>query len=292
MTDFQHKTGPRTKPNYLYVILSVALVLFLLGFFGLMLLHANRLVRVFKERVNLMAEMREGTDTEAIAAIQEKIARSPFTKAGSVTFVSKEEAARLMSEDFGEDFLKLDLPNPFFDVITFNVKASYVNRDSLERIREQLLGESAVADVYFQESLVDNVSGNIHRIGLFALGLGIFFIVVAITLIHNTIRLALFANRFLIKNMELVGASWSFISRPFLVRALRHGILSAALAVSALILFLNWAQTRLPELRSIEDMTGFILLFSGLIILGMLISIGSTYYVVRKYLSLRMDDLY
>lgn len=292
MAEPRIESSLRTRPNYFYAILSVALVLFLLGLFGLIAIQANQLVRVFKERINVLIELQEGTDTESIANLQARLEKSRFTKANTVTFISREEAAKDMAETFGEDFLKLDLPNPFYDILTFNLNAEYVQTDSIKRIRAGIARDPNVSGVYYQETLVDEVGGNINRIGLISLVAGLFFIVVAVTLIHNTIRLALYANRFIIRNMELVGASWEFISRPYLIRSLRHGLLSAAIAIGALILLLGWAQNRLPELRQIEDLTGFILLFAGLVVLGVLINMASTYYVVRKYLRMREDDLY
>lgn len=282
----------RTRPNYFYAILSVALVLFLLGLFGLIAIQANQLIKVFKERINVLIELQEGTDTQTIANLQARLEKSRFTKENTVTFISRDEAAREMAETFGEDFLKLDLPNPFYDIITFNLRAEYVQSDSLKRIQAGIARDPYVTGVYYQETLVDEVGGNISRVGLISLIAGLFFIAVAVTLIHNTIRLALYSNRFIIRNMELVGASWEFISRPYLVRALRHGLLSAAIAIGTLILLLGWAQNRLPELQQIEDLTGFILLFIGLVILGIIINMASTYYVVRKYLRMREDDLY
>lgn len=282
----------RARPNYFYAILSVALVLFLLGLFGLIAIQANRLVTLFKERLTVLLELQEGTETEAITRLQQRLEGSYFVKPASVTFVSREEAAQDMAKSFGEDFLKLDLPNPFYDIITFNLQAEYVQTDSLRRIRTRLQQEPAVTGVYYQETLVEEIGGNVNRIGLISLVAGLFFIVVAVTLIHNTIRLALYANRFIIRNMELVGASWEFISRPYLIRALRHGLLSAAIAIGALILLLSWAQNRLPELEQVQDLTGFVLLFVALIILGVFINMASTYYVVRKYLRMREDDLY
>jgi cell division transport system permease protein len=162
----------------------------------------------------------------------------------------------------------------------------------MERIKAGIARDPYVTGVYYQENLVDEVGGNVNRAGWISLVAALFFVIVAVTLIHNTIRLSLYANRFIIRNMELVGASWEFISRPYLIRALRHGLLSAAIAIGILILLLSWAQNRFPELKQIEDLTGFILLFAGLILTGILINMASTYYVVRKYLRMREDDLY
>jgi len=292
MAELADNHRKKTRPNYLYAIVSVAMVLFLLGFFGLILLQAQRLITVFKERVNLLVELQEGTPREDIAVLQERLNKSPYIKEGSVEFISREQAAELMREDFGEDFLKLDLPNPFYDVITFNVKARYMERDSLSGIRLALLERSYINDVFYQESLVDDIARNVSRIGYIALGIGLFFILVAVTLIHNTIRLALYSNRFLIKNMELVGASWSFISRPYLWRAVGQGLVSGLLAITALTGLLYWAQRDLPELDVMQAPYQLLMLFGGLLILGIVITTASTYYVVNKYLKMRVNDLY
>ncbi|MEZ5038418.1 MAG: permease-like cell division protein FtsX [Saprospiraceae bacterium] len=282
----------RRKPNYLYAIISVALVLFLLGLFGLITIHAQQLVLVFKEKVNVLLELPAGIRTEDVKDLELYLENSLFTKAGTVTFTSKEEAAKEMSEAFGEDFLKLDLPNPLYDVINFNVKANYLNADSLQQISEKLRLHPHIAGVYYQESLVDVIAKNVDNLSWITLGIGVFFIFVAMVLIHNTIRLALFANRFLIKSMELVGASWEFISRPYLLGSIRYGLISGILAIGGLVLCLYWGQKAFPELETLGNWGHFTLLFIVLILIGMLINLGSTYYVVKKYLKMRVDDLY
>lgn len=283
----------RRKPNYLYSIVSVALVLFLIGFFGLIILHAQRLVKTFKENVALMAEMQDSVTTAQIDTLGAFLRSSDFVLEESVRFISREEAAQLMQEDFGDDFLKLGLPNPFYDVFIFNIKAAQMQADSLKNIRSTIRTQCPfVTDVFYQESIVDNVINNMRRVGYFALAMGFFLVFVAAALIYNTNRLALYANRFLIKNMELVGASWEFISRPYLLRGVLHGLLSGAIAVVVLILLLLWARTQVPDLRILQDLTSFATLFAGLIVLGVLINTASTYFVVKKYLKMRVDDLY
>ncbi|GJM32447.1 MAG: cell division protein FtsX [Saprospiraceae bacterium] len=292
MSKSHERESVRTRPNYFYAIISVALVLFLLGFFGLIILQAQRLVTAFKEKVILMVELQDNVEFAKVEQLQTFIAEKRFTKPGTVTFTSKKEAAQFMSEDFGEDFLKLDLPNPLYDVITFNVRAAQMNPDSLAQIRDLLQTQELVKDVYYQENLVGDIAGNVKKIGFLALAIGLFFLIVAVTLIHNTIRLALYANRFLIKNMELVGASWEFISRPYLIRSLQHGLVSAAIACGSLTLILLWMRNILPDLKTVQDWGLITLLFGVLSLIGVVISVLSTYYVVKKYLKLRVDDLY
>ena len=292
MSDSLGKLAERNKPNYIYSIISIALVLFLTGFFCMILLQAQRLIIVFKERVNILIELKEDHTSEDKDLLQAYLTESAFLKENSVQYISREEAARMMQEEFGEDFLKLDLPNPFYDLYSFNVKADYMQADSLEQIQTSLKALSYTKDVYYQENLINEVANNIKRIGYIALGMGLFFIFVAITLIHNTVRLALYANRFLIKNMELVGASWEFISRPYLIRAALHGLISSVVAIGGLTLVLMGMESMLPELRSISGTFSLVLLYTGLIILGILINTISTYAVVNKYLRMRLDDLF
>jgi cell division transport system permease protein len=287
------KRTERRKPNYLYSIVSVALVLFLIGFFGLIILHAQKLMQTFKENVSIMAEMVDSVSTEQIDTLGAYLRESAFVVEGSVRFISREEAAQLMREDFGDDFLKLGLPNPFYDVYTFSVQADYMQTDSLKMLRDRLGAQYPfVRDVFYQENVVSGIADNMQRISYFAIAMGIFLIFVAAALIYNTIRLALYANRFIIKNMELVGASWEFISRPYLVRSMLHGLISGALAVGVLVLTLLWAQRQVPDLKMLQDLTNFATLFAGLIVLGVLINLAGTYLVVKKYLKMRVDDLY
>ena len=282
----------RTRPNYLYSIISVAFVLFALGFFAMAIFNARQLVRSLKERVNLIVELQPDVQKAEIESIRQWMEQSAFAIAGSVEFTSKEQAAEIMREDFGDDFLKLDLPNPLYDVITFNVKAAYLDSDSLKAIRQNLVEQAGVIDVYYQEGLVNEIAENIRSVSLIAIVVLIFFIFISVALIHNTVRLALYANRFLIKNMELVGASWEFISHPYIRRGAWHGVFSGLLASAGLLLLFLWIQNDIPGLRSLVDWAGIGILFALLMALGMAINTLSTYYVVRKYLKMRLDDLY
>jgi cell division transport system permease protein len=177
-------------------------------------------------------------------------------------------------------------------VVTFNVRAAYLQSDSLAAIQAELGALAGVADVYYQESLIEKIAGNVRRLGWIALAAGLVFLAVAVFLIHATIRLALHANRFLIKTQELVGATWHFISRPYLQRSLRHGLLSGLLTIAALFGTQLWLQSRAPELDLFQRPAWTIGLYLAIVLLGVLLNYLSTYYVVRKYLRLRVDELY
>ena len=282
----------RTKPNYFYAIISVALVLFLLGFFVLIVLQGQQVIKLSKEKVEIIVELKEDTSVGLREDLSARLAKTQYVKKESIKFIGKEEGAELMRKEFGEEFILLDMPNPLYDVLTFNVRSQYMQPDSLSRIRDVVRELNAVSDVFYQESIAGDIINNIHKLSLIALGLGIFLLFIAFVLIHNTIRLALYANRFIIKNMELVGASWEFISRPYIFRSMWHGLLSGLIALAGLALVVIGMQSLLPELGQLNNFLAFALLGIGLVFLGILISCISTWFVVNKYLKMRVDDLY
>ncbi len=282
----------RVKTNSFYAIIGVSLVLFLLGSFGLGIIYAQKLVILFKERMNVLIEIEQGTSREEIAQLEDVLDIKPFVKKSSVIFISKENAAEQMRTEFGEDFLKLNLPNPFYDMLTFNLQADYMQVDSLVRIEEDLRQFTIVGGVYYQENLIDQVAANVKKLAYVAAGIGIFIIFVALLLIYNTIRLSLYANRFLIKTMQLVGASWGFISKPFFWKAAGYGLISGLLALGGMMLLLLWAWQVFPELRQVDDWVAMGILAGSIVLLGIVLFSLSTYLVVNRYLRMRVDDLY
>lgn len=293
MSNILSKTpAQRAKPNYFYTIISVAMVLFLLGFFGILFLQAQQLTNIIKEKVSILVEIEQDAPALYIDSLLQKIEADTFTKPASTTLITKEEALASLKADFGEDFINLDLPNPLYDVISFHLKGAFMTAEKLQQIRQQLKTKPFVKDVYYQEGLVHQIVNNVKKVSWLFLVLSLLFLTIAITLIHNTIRLALYANRFLIKNMELVGATWGFISKPFIRRSIFHGILSAILAILLLICLLLFVQKYIPELQHYWHGPSLLFLFIGLLLLGMLINGLSSYFVVNKYLNMRLDDLY
>lgn len=285
----------KNNPSYIYVILSVSLVLFLLGFFGLFILHAPKWIEVYKEQVNVMIEIKDGTSAEQIRELTNFLEKEEYIKSKSVRFVSKEEVATEMKEELGATENTLDVMNPFYDMIHFNMIASFMQNESLKVIRENIKKNDFVKDVFYQEILVDQINENLKKIGYVALILGFFFIIVAVVLIHNTIRLAMYSNRFVIKNMQLVGATWSFITKPYLRKGIINGLWSGIIGIILLLVLVFLINVQFPELRLdiwLEDILVLVLVMVGLIFLGVLICFSSTYFVVNKYLKMRLDDLY
>jgi cell division transport system permease protein len=280
----------RRKTNYFYSIVSVALVLFLLGFFGTALLFTRQQVVNQQEKISMMVELKENADALALDMLKTWLPKADFVR--EARFVSKEQAATMMRKSLGEEYIASDMPLPFYDAYSINLKSNRLNTDSIAAISARLRTNDAVSDVYMDEGLMGDVSKTVEKIALIALAVAALFIIVAITLIHNTIRLNLFSDRFIIKNMELVGASWGFISRPYIQRGMRNGFLSALLAIALLGVLWFFAQIETPELNLLLTNPLFWLSGIGLILLGVLISWVSTFYVVNKYLKMRLDDLY
>jgi len=296
MTDrFQTNLTNRKNPNYIYSILSVALVLFLLGFFGLFLLHAPKWMKEYKEQVNVMVEINKEVSEDDITDLTNTLKNNPYIKSGTVEFITKEMIAEEMKEELGATESTLGISNPFYDMINFNLKSQFMHSDSLASIRDNIMRNEIVKDVFYQELLVDQVNSNLKKVGLVALFLGFLFIIIALVLIHNTIRLAMYSNRFIIKNMQLVGATWEFISKPYLSRGLINGLWSGGIAIVLLLIVVFLIHIQFPALRFdiwVEDIFSIFIVTVGLTLIGVLITYGSTYFVVNKYLKMRLDDLY
>ncbi|MTB52155.1 ABC transporter permease [Lewinella sp. W8] len=281
------------RPNQVYVVFSLALVLFLLGLVGWWMLQANDLTQRLQEDLDIVVELTAERSDTAQDQLMLHLRSAPYLRPGAEPqLVTKEAALTDMGESLERDLESLGLTNPLLDVVTFNVPVEYLHTDSLQWIAAEVGELPGVSGVYYQENFVERIAGNARKLGYLLLGLTALFTLVAGLLIHNTVRLSLYANRFQIKTQELVGASWGFISRPFLWRAVGQGIISGLLAAGALYGLQRWVATVLPELNLVEDPLLLGPLFGGIVLLGILINFLSHYVVVRRYLRLRVDDLY
>jgi cell division transport system permease protein len=286
------KKPPVHRPNYFYTIFSVTLVLFLLGLFGLLVVQGQQLLKTLREQVDIIVELKEETQPVQVDSLKLHLNASAYCKPNSFEFINKEQGADLMQQEFGQDFGKLDMANPLYDVLIFHVNSDWMQTDSMSLVREDLKAIPFVNDVYYQQSVTESIADNLNKISIWVLGLGLFFVLVAIALILNTVRLALYANRFLIKNMELVGASWGFISKPYLSRSFWQGILCSLLAIFGLMALLYFVFKNVPDMQSAINLPGVAIVFGILLVLGFTIMVSSTYYVVKKYLRMRVDDMY
>ena len=283
-------TRKRLHSSYITTIVSITLVLFMLGLLGLIILHAKKLSDYVKENIGFSIIMKENVKEAGIIKLQKILDATEYVK--STKYITKEEAAKEFEEDLGEEFTSFLGYNPLLPTIEVRFKAEYANNDSLTIIKEKILENSNVKEVFYQESLVDVVNKNVRKIGIIILGFGTLLLIIAIALINNTIRLSVYSKRFLIRSMQLVGATHNFISKPFIWKGILHGIIGAFIAIILLSGIIYVSQRELPELINLQDIDLFLSLFGIVIILGIIISWLSNLLAVRKYIKLKTDSLY
>jgi cell division transport system permease protein len=280
----------RGKPSYFMSILGVTLVLLLLGIIGWLVINATKLGDYFKESVEVRAELRGDLNLKDSATLFTYIASKPYVK--SIEFINKEKAREIFLADGNKSWDGILDANPLPNSINFKVKQEYMNADSLVRIQADLQKQTYVSEVAYPIALVDNLNKNIQRISMILLTVALLLAAVVIALIDNTIRLAMFSNRFLIKTMQMVGATRWFIAWPMNKKAIVNGAVSGMIASFAVFAFVLVAEGILPELKAIRDTGGLLLLFIVLILLGIGITLFSTHRSVIKYLKMQLDELY
>lgn len=273
-------------------LMSIALVLFLLGVFALLMLHAQKLSNHLKENIGFEVVMNSNVKEDNILKLQKELDAMPAVK--STTYITKDEAIRRLSEDLGEDFLQWlgNEDNPLLPSIDVRFKADYANNDSLNLIQAQLLKNKDIKEIYYHKSLVNLINQNMNRIGLGLMIASLVLLIIAITLIRNTIRLSIYSKRFLVRSMQLVGATPAYIRRPFIRSGITQGFFGALIADAFLALLLYGIYQRLPELTLVQDYTIIICIFGGIIVLGILLGGLSTSSALRKYLNADVDKLY
>lgn len=271
-------------------VISITLVLFMLGLLGLIILHARKISDYVRENIGFHIIMKENTNEAGIIRFQKQLDISKYVK--STEYITTEEAASQLKAELGEDFIDFIGYNPLLPSIDVRLKAQYANLDSLEVIKRKLLANNEVKEVDYQKSLVHVVNENIRRLSIIILGFSVLLLIIAMALINNTIRLAVYSKRFIIKTMQLVGATERFIRRPFVWRGILHGIIGAFFAIILLVGTLSLARNEIPELIELQDVDLFLTLFGFVILLGIFISWVSTYLAVRKFLRIKTDYLY
>lgn len=291
MEEFEvSQASKKTKTVYISTIFSIALVLLMLGMLGLILVHAKNLSNYVKENIVLNIIVDEGAKETEILAFKKTLDNNIAVK--QTQYVNKEVAQHNLTKDLGEDFVNFLGYNPLLSTIDVYLKADYANNENIDNLRKTIEKDPIVKEVVYQSSLIDMVNKNINTISLIVLGFAGILLVIAIALINNTIRLAIFSQRFLIKSMQLVGATKNFIRQPFLLVAVFHGIIASFIAIIILLGLLYYAQKELPEILILRNVTEFGIVFLGMIIIGIFITALSTWFAVSKYLRLKIYDLY
>jgi cell division transport system permease protein len=290
MAQFGKGYAKRSTPSYFMAIVGVSLVLFLLGLLGWIVINANKLGENFRENLEVQVYVHETVSPKDSAALVQYIASQPYTK--SYEYMTKELARKRFLTDGNSDFSTVLDKNPLPASVNFKVRSEYANPDSLAKITQVLGQNIAVGDVQYNRVLVSSLDQRIRKISIILLAVTVIISVLVIILIDNTIRLAMFSNRFLIKTMQMVGATRWFIAKPMDLRALVNGAISGLIAIGGIIGVIFVAEQWLPEMRGLRDYTLLSVMFVVIVLLGISISFISTHRSVLKYLKMKLDDLY
>ncbi len=283
-------SAKKTKTIYISTVISIAMVLLMVGLLGLILVHARKLSTYVKENIVLNIIVDDAARQTDISQLQKQLDMNPQVK--QTQYIPKEQAAHNLQKDMGEDFVKFLGYNPLLSSIDVYMKAEFANNTNITKFKAQLIKNPLVKEVIYQQSLVDLMNQKLYSISMVILVFAGIFLIVSIALINNTISLAIYSQRFLIKSMQLVGATKSFIRWPFVGFALLHGLMGGLIAIILLVGLLYLGYREIPDLILLRDYTEFGIIFLAIIGLGMFISGFSTFLAVNKFLRLKLYDLY
>lgn len=280
----------RLISSYFSVTISIALVLFLLGILGLLVLNTKKLADHFKEQITISVFLKDSAKPVEIDQLQKSLAMAEYTK--TAVYVSKEDAAEQYSEDIGENFQEFLGYNPLKNSFDVNLKADFVSSEQVSEIAENLSQKTYVEEVSYDKPLISLLNDNVKKISLWILLACALFTVIAVILINSSIRLSIYSKRFIIKTMQMVGATKTFIRKPFIANNVKLGIYGGLIALIGLAIVLYYVNSTFPELGIFEDIGLLAILFAGVLVLGILISYISTYFATQRFLNLRTNDLY
>lgn len=286
----QGTSRKKTKSVYISTVISIALVLLMTGLLGLILVHAKNLSKFVRENLVVNVIVNDNVSEGDVLSLQKDIEKDPYVL--QTEYTSKELAAKNLTEDLGEDFVEYLGHNPLLPSIDVYLKEQYANTDSIADFISKVSQNSKIKEVVYQESLIDVVNDNIKIISIVILAFTVILLVIAVALINNTIRLAIYSQRFLIKSMQLIGATRNFIRKPYILYGILHGLIGALIAILLLLVTLQFAQKQVPELVFLRNWYEFVMIFITVSALGILISGLSTYFAVTKYLRAKSHSLY
>src|SRR6201996_2928374 len=279
-------SAKKTKSIYISTVFGIAMVLLMVGLLGLILVHAHKLSRYVKENIVLNIYLDEGAHEPDVLQLQKQLDGNPMVK--QTQYVSKELAARNLQKDLGEDFVKFLGYNPLSQSLDVYLKAEYANNTDIDKFKADLLKNPLIKEVKYQRSLVDQMNQNLTSISLIILAFAAIFVILSVALINNTIRLAIYSQRFLIKSMQLVGATKGFIRKPFLLYGIWHGLLGGLIAILILVGTLFLAYKEIPDLVILRSYTECGIVFAFVLVVGVFISGFSTFLAVNKFLRLKL----
>lgn len=283
-------TQRHLKTSSATVVISLSLVLFMLGLLGLVIINARKLSNHVKENIGFQVILKDTASLAQIDQLKQELSTSPFSK--RVDFKSKDEAAQELKKDLGEDFISFLGYNPLLASLDVKLNADYANTDSLAGLERDLLQKSYVKEVIYHKDMVKQVNENVKVIGLYILVFSGLLLVIAIALINNTVRLSIYAKRFIIRTMYLVGATQGFIRGPFILKGVRQGIVAGIVASILLVGFMVLSTRYIPDLLQLQDPNVLAIVFASIVMLGVIISGLSAALAVGRYLKLKTEDLY
>ena len=296
-SEVKFKSSKKKLGSYpsISVIFSITLALFAIGVFGALVIYSKELEKAVKENIRIQVYLINHITPEERTKLEKQLALKyfvPRNEKNTVQFVSKEQAEKQFISETGENFKKFLGENPLHDAYIIRVGEAWQSKLSLSKIKAELEKMQGVFQVDFKENLIESINENITRIGLVLMGLVAVLLIIVVLLINNTLRLALFSQRFLIRSMQLVGAKKWFIQKPFLFRASMHGLISGILASGLLVGLIYYATKRVEELKLLQNNELLLKLIGSLLLLGMIVAVVSSYRAVNKYLKLSLDELY
>ncbi|WP_075343725.1 cell division protein FtsX [Tenacibaculum agarivorans] len=280
----------RLRSSYASVVISIALVLFMVGILGLVLLKSTKVANHFKQEVVMSLFFKDNVTKDQIETFRESLSEKEYTRL--LYFISKEEAAKIYSKDLGEDFLEFLGTNPLKNGIDLYLNADFVTPEKMEELKTEFSKNAFIGDVSYDKPLVEQLTKNIRKISLWLLVLSGFFAGVSVILINSSIRLSIYAKRFNIKTMQMVGATKSFIRKPFIWQSIRLGFIGAFVALIGLGLMIYYIDKNIPALELIKDYISLIYLATGILVASFIISWISTYFATQRFLNLQTNDLY
>jgi cell division transport system permease protein len=276
--------------SYISVVISIALVLFLLGCLGLLVINSKKVADHFKEQVVMTIYVTDTAKEVEVNQLNKSLAMADYTK--EAKYVSKEEAAEFMKADTGEDFMDFVGYNPLKNSIDVYLKADYVTTEQLTEITEGLSNKTFIEDIRYDNDLVELMNDNVKKITFWVLIISGLFTLIAVLLINSSIRLAVYSKRFIIKTMQMVGATKTFIRRPFVWKSVQLGIIGAIVALIGMAIVLYYLDITFPELELLRNTTLIVGLFLGIFLLGIVITWVSTFIATQRFLNLKTDQLY
>lgn len=289
-SSFEKYNKRRLISSYFSAVLSIFLVLFLLGTLGLFVINSKKLTDDFKENIPMSISFKNEANDSILKAFDVELKNALYVKEHK--YVNKDSAVVNNADIFGEDFLEFVGVNPVLNSFDLNLKGDYVQSDSIKKIEIDFKKNNMISEIIYDKLLVDLVNDNIKKITFWILIISVILAVIAMLLINSSLRLSIYSHRFTIKTMQMVGATKSFIRKPFIWRSIKLGLIGSSLAVVAILILLYYVDSLMPDLKIAKDYTSIGVVVFGVFLFGIIITWTSTFFATQRFLNLKTDDLY